>query len=140
MPPDPARQYRDCLVFEEHLDNCFKAFGIDQPIPPVWYQQPIYYKTACRLLAMGHGEWPSYAEFLDVELELAIVLGKKGKNIKAEDGADYIFGYTILNDVSARDAQQVEMAGTLGPAKGKDFDTGNIPVRLSCRMVPAPQR
>lgn len=141
-PPILPVQYRDCLVFEEHLDNCFKAFGIDQPIPPVWYKQPIYYKGN-RLSFIGHGgtvEWPNYAEFLDVELELAIVLGKKGKNIKAEDGADYIFGYTILNDVSARDAQQVEMAGTLGPAKGKDFDTGNIlgPFILTADEVPHP--
>ncbi|MEX0284151.1 MAG: fumarylacetoacetate hydrolase family protein [Paracoccaceae bacterium] len=128
LPPLVPVQYRDCLVFEEHLINCFKAFGIDQPIPPVWYKQPIYYKGN-RLSFIGHEqdvEWPSYADFLDVELEMAVVLGRKGKNIPAEDGADYIFGYTILNDVSARDAQQVEMAGTLGPAKGKDFDTGNI--------------
>lgn len=132
LPPIMPVQYRDCLVFETHLKNSFAAAermtGRTYEIPPVWYNQPIYYKGN-RMSFVGHEAdvlWPDYANFLDIELELAIVLGKKGKNIRAEDGTDYIFGYTILNDVSARDAQMVEMAGQLGPAKGKDFDTGNI--------------
>lgn len=125
-------QYRDCLVFETHLKNSFaraeKMTGKPFAIPPVWYDQPIYYKGN-RLSFVGHQEdviWPGYAEFLDVELELAIVIGAKGKNISAADAPGHIFGYSILNDVSARDAQMVEMAGQLGPAKGKDFDTGNV--------------
>ena len=129
LPPLMPVQYRDCLVFEEHLFNCMKAFGqADPQLPPVWYDQPIYYKGN-RMSFIGHETdviWPSYAEHLDVELELAIVIGKEGKNIKPEEAHDYIFGYTILNDVSARDAQMREMPGQLGPAKGKDFDTGNI--------------
>ncbi len=131
-PPILPVQYRDCLVFEEHLANCSVAFekatgkGID--IPPVWYDQPIYYKGN-RMSFVGHGaevQWPGYAEFLDVELELAIVVGKKGKDISRADAPAHIFGYSILNDVSARDAQMREMPGQLGPAKGKDFDTGNV--------------
>ncbi len=131
-PPLLPVQYRDCLVFEEHLRNSFaqaeKMTGRPFDIPDVWYRQPIYYKGN-RLSFIGHGQdviWPGYAEYLDIELELAIVIGKKGKDIRAEEAQDYIFGYTILNDVSARDAQMVEMPGQLGPAKGKDFDTGNI--------------
>ncbi|TDK43733.1 fumarylacetoacetate hydrolase family protein [Antarcticimicrobium luteum] len=128
-PPVMPVQYRDCLVFEEHLFNCLRAFGQAEPqLPPVWYDQPIYYKGN-RLSFIGHGQdviWPNYAEHLDIELELAIVVGKKGVNIRPEEAEDYIFGYTILNDVSARDAQMKEMPGQLGPAKGKDFDTGNI--------------
>ncbi|KPP87031.1 MAG: 2-keto-4-pentenoate hydratase/2-oxohepta-3-ene-1,7-dioic acid hydratase (catechol pathway) [Rhodobacteraceae bacterium HLUCCO07] len=129
LPPLMPVQYRDCLVFEEHLFNCLRAFGQDDPqLPPVWYEQPIYYKGN-RMSFIGHGAdviWPDYAEFLDVELELAIVVGRKGKDIAPGRAADHIFGYTILNDVSARDAQMREMPGQLGPAKGKDFDTGNI--------------
>ncbi|WP_121064861.1 fumarylacetoacetate hydrolase family protein [Chachezhania antarctica] len=132
LPPILPVQYRDCLVFEEHLANCLAAFetmgGPKGAIPPVWYDQPIYYKGN-RMSFIGHGQdviWPAYAEFLDVELELAIVLGKQGKDIPENDAARHIFGYTILNDVSARDAQSKEMPGQLGPAKGKDFDTGNI--------------
>ena len=130
-PIEPV-QYRDCLVFEEHLKNSFaqaeKLSGRRFEIPPVWYEQPIYYKGN-RLSFVGHGEtviWPEYAEHLDVELELAIVLGRGGSDIPVETAAEHIFGYTVLNDVSARDAQLIEMAGQLGPAKGKDFDTGNV--------------
>ena len=132
LPPIKPVQYRDCLVFEEHLINSFaaatKMTGRAFDIPPVWYNQPIYYKGN-RMSFVGHGadvEWPAYAEFLDIELELAIVVGKKGRDIRPEEAGAHIFGYSILNDVSARDAQMREMPGQLGPAKGKDFDTGNI--------------
>ena len=139
-------QYRDCLVFEAHLKNSFaqaeKRTGRRFAIPDVWYEQPIYYKGN-RLSFIGHGEtvrWPSYAEDLDVELELAIVLGKGGVDIPADTAAEHIWGYTVLNDVSARDAQLAEMAGQLGPAKGKDFDTGNIlgPWVVTADEVPHP--
>ncbi len=131
-PPILPVQYRDCMVFETHLKNSFaqaeKMIGRPIAIPPVWYDQPIYYKGN-RMSFIGHKQdviWPSYAQFLDVELEMAIIIGKKGKDIAAKDAPGYIFGYTVLNDVSARDAQMKEMPGQLGPAKGKDFDTGNI--------------
>ena len=132
LPPIMPVQYRDCLVFEEHLANCFKVMGATMPvppsIPPVWYDQPLYYKGN-RMSFIGHDtdvQWPAYAEFLDIELELAIVVGKTGKDISKDAAPAHIFGYSILNDVSARDAQMREMPGQLGPCKGKDFDTGNI--------------
>jgi 2-keto-4-pentenoate hydratase/2-oxohepta-3-ene-1,7-dioic acid hydratase in catechol pathway len=132
LPPIMPVQYRDCLVFEEHLANCFKVMGATMPVPPkipqVWYDQPLYYKGN-RMSFIGHGtdvQWPSFADFLDIELELAIVVGKTGKDISKDAAPAHIFGYTILNDVSARDAQMREMPGQLGPCKGKDFDTGNI--------------
>lgn len=146
LPPIMPVQYRDCLVFEDHLTNCFKVMeattGRKHEVPDVWYQQPIYYKGN-RMSFIGHGmdvQWPSYAEHLDIELELAIVVGKTGKNITKEDGINHIFGYTILNDVSARDAQMAEMPGQLGPCKGKDFDSGNIlgPYILTVDEVPHP--
>ena len=146
LPPIMPVQYRDCLVFKEHLENSFTAAerltGRGFNIPKVWYKQPIYYKGN-RMSFIGHGAdviWPDYAEHLDIELELAVVIGKQGKNISAEAAADHFFGYTILNDISARDAQMAEMAGQLGPAKGKDFDTGNIlgPYILTADEVPHP--
>ena len=131
-PLPRPEQMRDCLVFEEHLVNCFKvieqATGRKHEVPPVWYAQPIYYK-ANRFSVIGPEEdviWPDYSEHMDLELELAAVIGKGGRDIRAEDAAAHIFGYTIFNDVTARDAQMAEMAGQLGPAKGKDFDTGNV--------------
>ena len=144
-PLEPV-QYRDCLVFEEHLIGAFKQAekltGRGFDIPNVWYKQPIYYKGN-RLSFIGHGQdviWPGYADFLDVELELAIIIGKKGRSISAADAPDHIWGYTVLNDISARDAQMAEMPGQLGPAKGKDFDTGNIlgPWIVTADEVPHP--
>lgn len=129
--PDPV-QIRDCLVFEEHLKNAYaqleKISGKSYSIPEVWYDQPIYYK-ANRMNVVGPGatvQWPAYADILDYELEIACIIGKTGANIPVEQAADHIFGFTIFNDMSARDAQAKEMAGQLGPAKGKDFDTGNV--------------
>lgn len=141
-------QYRDCLVFEQHLINSFaqasKMTGRTFDIPPVWYDQPIYYKGN-RFSFIGHGQqvrWPAYCEFLDLELELAIVIGKRGCDICVADAPGYIWGYTILNDVSARDAQMKEMPGQLGPAKGKDFDTGNIlgPWVVTADEIPHPAK
>jgi 2-keto-4-pentenoate hydratase/2-oxohepta-3-ene-1,7-dioic acid hydratase in catechol pathway len=62
---------------------------------------------------------------MDFELEVAAIIGKRGKDIAAESAREYIFGYTIYNDFTARDAQLTEMLGMLGPAKGKSFDMGN---------------
>jgi 2-keto-4-pentenoate hydratase/2-oxohepta-3-ene-1,7-dioic acid hydratase in catechol pathway len=129
--PEP-RQIRDFLCFEEHLRNAFdqagRLTGKTFEIPAVWYEQPIYYKGN-RFSVVGPDadvRWPAYAQLLDYELELACVIGTGGVDIARADALRHVFGYTIFNDVSARDAQTREMAGQLGPAKGKDFDTGNV--------------
>jgi fumarylacetoacetate (FAA) hydrolase len=66
---------------------------------------------------------PDHFDKLDFELEVAVVLNKKGRNIKAADADGYIAGYMIMNDMSARTLQMEEMLLNLGPAKGKDFST-----------------
>jgi 2-keto-4-pentenoate hydratase/2-oxohepta-3-ene-1,7-dioic acid hydratase in catechol pathway len=128
--PEP-RQMRDCLTFELHLRNAIARFeertGKPRPFPEVWFKQPIYYK-ANRFTFIGHDAdvtWPRYSSWMDYELELAAVIGKTGKDIAPDRAMEHILGFTIFNDFSARDAQYLEMAGQLGPAKGKDFDTGN---------------
>lgn len=97
-------------------------------LPDVWFDIPLYYKGN-RFAINGHEgivEWPPFAENLDYELELACVIGKRGKDIAASDAQDHIFGYTIFNDFSARDIQaRWEGQFRMGPAKGKDFDTSN---------------
>jgi 2-keto-4-pentenoate hydratase/2-oxohepta-3-ene-1,7-dioic acid hydratase in catechol pathway len=131
LPPLRPVQYRDCLTFESHLTNSLAAArpsGQTAGIPPVWHRQPICYKGN-RMSFVGHGAdviWPAYAEHLDIGLELAVVIGRQGKDITRADAPAHIYGYTILNDISARDAQMTGMPGGPGPAKGKDFDTGNI--------------
>ena len=145
--PEPP-QIRDCLCFEEHLTRAYgvlrRNYAASRPdpeaalreietkglfqIPDIWYQQPIYYK-ANRFSVIGHEEdvvWPAYAELLDYELEFGFFIGTSGSNINRRDAHRHIFGYAIFNDISARDAQALEMPGGLGPAKGKDFDTGNV--------------
>jgi len=146
LPVPP--QLRDCLMFEEHLLNSYamlrktlaeqeadpvaalaeyEAKGVYR-IPAVWYDIPVYYK-ANRFSFIGHNEdiiWPEYSEKLDFELEYACVLNSYTKDVSVEEAKKRIFGYTIFNDVSARDVQSVEMQASLGPSKGKDFDTGNI--------------
>lgn len=145
--PEPP-QMRDCLCFEEHLLGAYGALrrshAAAQPdpaaaerdleargafqVPEVWYRQPIYYK-ANRLSVIGHGEdvpWPAYAEVMDYELEFGFFVSTGGRDIPRRDARAHIFGYAVFNDVSARDAQAAEMPGGLGPAKGKDFDGGNV--------------
>ena len=124
---------RDCLVFEQHLINAqlrlARLHGREPvPITPLWFERPTYYKGN-RMSVIGTEtdiHWPRYSEFLDFELELACIVGRKGKNIPLEQGLDHIFGFTIFNDVTARDTQAKEKIFNQGPTKGKDFDTGNV--------------
>ncbi|MGB9740280.1 MAG: fumarylacetoacetate hydrolase family protein [Candidatus Bathyarchaeia archaeon] len=62
---------------------------------------------------------PSFVNQLDYEAELAVVIGRKAKNVKVSEAKTYIFGYTIMNDVSARDIQFKDKQWT----RGKSFDT-----------------
>jgi 2-keto-4-pentenoate hydratase/2-oxohepta-3-ene-1,7-dioic acid hydratase in catechol pathway len=97
-------------------------------LPEVYRKQPIYYITN-RFSVRGTNttvKWPRYSKVMDYELEFGIVTKNKGANISAASAHDHIFGFTIFNDFSARDAQRVEMEGRLGPAKGKSFDGGNV--------------
>lgn len=100
----------------------------DADIPAVYRDQPVYYK-ANRLSVVGTDtdvHWPQYSRFMDFELEFGIFIGKAGRDIPANQAATHIFGYSIFNDFTARDAQLIEMRSLFGPAKGKDFDTGNV--------------
>jgi 2-keto-4-pentenoate hydratase/2-oxohepta-3-ene-1,7-dioic acid hydratase in catechol pathway len=163
LAPVPVpRQMRDFLSFEQHLRNAramrFRKMAAKQPdpeaayadyvrrgvvLPPdVWYAQPIYYKCN-RFSVIGTDtdiRWPRYANLLDYELEFGVFIGTGGVNIPAAKARGSIFGYTIFNDVSARDAQAREMEGQLGPAKGKDFDTGNVmgPCLVTADEIPDP--
>ncbi len=104
----------------------FQAAGLDV-IPQIWFDQPLYFKGN-PMSVIGPDEevvWPSYAKLMDYELELAVVIAGPVRDLTRETAAEAIFGYTIFNDFSARDTQSRETQFRLGPAKGKDFDTGN---------------
>lgn len=140
-------QIRDCLCFELHLKQAYRrarevrAAKSPDPaaalremeeknilaVPQVFYQRPIYYK-ANRFSVIGTDTdvvWPPYSQLRDFELEFGFFTKGRAADIAKPDAAKHIFGYTIFNDFSARDEQVLEMSGQLGPAKGKDFDTGN---------------
>ena len=138
--PRPA-QLRDFLVFEEHMRMAGwqgaklratwggpSAPAEPPPIPPIWYEQPIYYKGN-RFAVAGTGAvtaWPAGSRVIDYELELACVIGRGGRDIAVGEARAHVFGYTVFNDLTARDWQFREMQGPLGPAKGKDFDGANV--------------
>ena len=145
--PQPP-QMRDFLCFEKHLIQGFqmarkvRAAAAPDPeaamremdakgiltVPQTWYERPIFYHPN-RLNVIGTGadvHWPAYSERLDFELEFGCFIGKPGRDIPKAKAREHIFGYTIFNDISARDEQMLEMPGQLGPGKGKDFDSGNV--------------
>ena len=118
--PNP-RSFRDYIGFEMHMLNASKSFG--HKIGEAWYEMPIFYFTNHHGI-YGHDDeirQPLKETKLDIELEIACIIGKKGKDISLENADSYIFGYTIFNDWTARSIQKREMEIPLGPHKGKDF-------------------
>ena len=125
--PRPA-SLRDFGVFKTHMDAASRITG--KEISLEWFKLPNYYRGSTSPASIAGHEavitWPNYTEKLDFELEWGIYIGKIGKNIPIEHAHEYIAGYTIYNDISARDIQFRHMTLSLGPAKGKDFDNSNI--------------
>lgn len=120
-PMNFVASLRDFLAFEDHVRNGAARRGTE--VPPYWYEAPVYYKGNRRALLGPDDEvrWPRYTEWLDFELELAMIVGRRGRDVPPERAHEYVFGFTIFNDFSARDVQMREVTAWLGPAKGKDF-------------------
>ncbi|WP_461207122.1 fumarylacetoacetate hydrolase family protein [Clostridium sp. DL1XJH146] len=105
-PVDDPKRGVICLGknYREHANEVLSSMDLKGGIPT----DPIYF---CKLVdePVGPNEIiPLHKELtdsLDYEAELALIIGKKGKNISKEDAEDYIFGYTILNDISVRNLQ-----------------------------------
>ncbi|MDF2232879.1 fumarylacetoacetate hydrolase family protein [Albimonas sp. CAU 1670] len=161
-PIQPPPQMRDALCFEKHLVQAFQAArrvraqDAQDPeaamaemertgvlsVPKTFYEQPIYYK--CNRFSVCGTEhdvvWPRYSKLMDFELEFGVYIGRTCKDVTKETAREVIYGYTIFNDFSARDAQTAEMGGQLGPAKGKDFDDANPmgPCLVTADEIPDP--
>lgn len=124
MAPIPRpTSCRDGYAFRQHVEAARRNRGVD--MIAAFDEYPVFYFTNHNAI-YGPGDiWcmPDHCKQLDFELELAIVIGKQGRNIKAAEADDYIAGYMIMNDLSARTLQMEEMLLNLGPAKGKDFAT-----------------
>lgn len=120
--PRPA-SCRDGYAFRQHVAAARRNRKVDMIAE--FDQYPIFYFTNHNAI-QGPGDilcMPDHFQKLDFELEASVVLGKKGRNVKAADADNYIAGYMIMNDMSARTLQMEEMLLNLGPAKGKDFST-----------------
>jgi fumarylacetoacetate (FAA) hydrolase len=114
---------RDGYAFRQHVAAARRNRKVDMIAE--FDQYPIFYFTNHNAI-QGPGPipcMPDHFKKLDFELEAAVVLCKKGRNVKAADADQYIGGYMIMNDMSARTLQMEEMLLNLGPAKGKDFST-----------------
>ncbi len=124
--PEP-RSFRDAYAFRQHVETSRLNRGL--PMIPEFDDFPVFYFSNHRSI-QGPGDvlcMPSHFQELDFELEVAVLIHKKGRNIPAERADEYIAGYMILNDFSARKLQRDEMKLNLGPAKGKDFASATGP-------------
>jgi fumarylacetoacetate (FAA) hydrolase len=114
---------RDGYAFRQHVAAARRNRKVDMIAEFDHY--PVFYFTNHHSIS-GTGTvpvMPDHLEKLDFELEVAIVICRHGRNIRAEEADDYIGGLMIMNDLSARRLQLEEMLLNLGPAKGKDFAT-----------------
>lgn len=120
--PRPA-SFRDFYAFEAHVKTARGRRGLE--MIPEWYDFPVFYFSNVGAILGPEDEVvsPQSTSALDFELEMACVIGKAGMNIRREEAEEYIIGYMVLNDWSARDIQREEVKVGLGPAKGKDFAT-----------------
>jgi 2-keto-4-pentenoate hydratase/2-oxohepta-3-ene-1,7-dioic acid hydratase in catechol pathway/glyoxylase-like metal-dependent hydrolase (beta-lactamase superfamily II) len=120
IPRPPS--IRDSLCFLDHMRNCQAALGAGRVLADTWYRIPAFY-FACPATVLGpHDDAPTApgSAWQDFELEIAAVIGAGGRDLTVEQAERAIIGYTIFNDWSARDLQQMESQLGIGQGKGKD--------------------
>ena len=113
---------RDAYAFRQHVETSRRNRGLE--MIKEFDDFPVFYFSNHNAIFGPHDDvecMPSHFEKLDYELEIAILIGKEGRNIKAKNAKEHIAGFMILNDMSSRGLQMKEMKLNLGPAKGKDF-------------------
>ncbi|CAM5310515.1 fumarylacetoacetate hydrolase family protein [Streptomyces aurantiogriseus] len=125
LPPLQPPTVRDFVTFEEHVEGVRRSVDGASGVPEQWYAAPTFYFTNPYAVCGPHDgiPMPPGSSVLDFELEVAVVIGKEGRDLTPEQARDHIVGYTIFNDWSARDLQSAEMKVGLGPCKGKDTAT-----------------
>ena len=113
---------RDAYAFRQHVETSRRNRGLE--MIKEFDDFPVFYFSNHNAIFGPSDDiqcMSSHFEKLDYELEIAILIGKKGINVKAENAKEYIAGFMIMNDMSSRGLQMKEMKLNLGPAKGKDF-------------------
>jgi 2-keto-4-pentenoate hydratase/2-oxohepta-3-ene-1,7-dioic acid hydratase in catechol pathway len=114
---------RDFSVFEQHLEGAIKGLRPDAEMPTAWYEAPYCYFSNPHAIT-GPGDEiavPPGCRELDLELEVAAIIGTAGRDLTVEQAREAIVGYTIFNDWSARDVGTKEIRLPFGQCKGKDF-------------------
>lgn len=131
-PVQPSKVICIGLNYRNHAAE----MNLGIPTEPV-----VFMKPSTTVIGSGESiEYPSISRLVDYEAELAIVMGKKAKNVKEKDASSYILGYTAANDVTARDLQQKDGQWTraksfdtflpLGPWIETEIDPGNLLIEL----------
>jgi fumarylacetoacetate (FAA) hydrolase len=122
-PVDDVPSIRDFYAFEQHVRTARRRRGLD--MHEDWYELPVFYFSNPAAV-VGPGDpvpVPPRSQELDFELEVAVVLGRGGRDVPLDAVDDLVAGFTVMNDWSARDVQRREMQLSMGPVKGKDFAT-----------------
>jgi len=124
---------RDFMTFESHIAGTVLNRGPDAVVAPQWYEAPAFYFTNPYAVIGPRDPVPVApgSQMFDLELEVAAVVGRAGRDLHPDEAEDHIAGFTILVDWSARDVQFAEMQVNLGPAKGKDTATTMGPVLVT---------
>src|SRR6201998_2194130 len=120
IPRPPS--IRDSLCFLDHMRNCQAVLGGGRELADTWYRIPAFY-FACPATVLGPYDDAPMAPgsaWQDFELEVGAVIGTTGKDLTVAEAEAAIIGYTIFNDWSARDLQNMESQLGIGQAKGKD--------------------
>jgi 2-keto-4-pentenoate hydratase/2-oxohepta-3-ene-1,7-dioic acid hydratase in catechol pathway len=134
-PLERPNTLRDCSVYERHLCNCR---GIEPgELPDAYYEYPHYYSGNPGAVVDPNTDvvWPSSATAFDFELEIAAVIGRQGRNINPAAAEEYIAGFTVFNDFTARDIQGETRPLKLGPSKSKDFANGLGPSLVTADSI-----
>jgi len=116
---------RDCLCFLDHLRGCQRAFGAGEELAPVWHEIPAFYFANPASVVGPYDDVavPPGCTWFDLELEVAAVIGRAGRDLHPDRAEAHIAGYMLLCDWSARDLQFKELPLGIGQAKGKDSAT-----------------
>lgn len=107
---------RDFLTYERHLAELAGS------VPDEWYDKPLFYFSNPGSIFGAYDDVPipPLVEQYDYECEIAAVVGRRGSDLTPARAQEHIFGYTIMNDWSARDLQVHEFKFPMGPSKSKD--------------------
>ncbi|MDE3100721.1 MAG: fumarylacetoacetate hydrolase family protein [Chloroflexota bacterium] len=137
---------RDGILILEHyrrgMGRLLQTEG-ESFLPEYARKIPIYWKPS-RTVVRGHKEpilWPKYSKQLDYEFEIGMYIGRRGKDIPVESAWEYVAGFTIFQDMCARDIQPAELTFRVGTGKAKDFDGSKVmgPCLVTIDELPNPE-